>query len=110
MLELEFAQFSDTGRVRKWNEDYLGHVVPASLAQVRTQGWLFALSDGVSGHELGEVASRTAVETVLAGFRGAPGKGVHTTLLPRLVQAANARVYDAGRKSKQPGAPMATTI
>jgi len=110
MLDLEFVQFSDTGKVRKRNEDYLGYVVPASLAQVRTQGWLFALADGVSGHERGEVASRTAVETVLAGFRGVPGRGVHTALLPRLVQAANVRVYDAGLKLKHSGATMATTI
>lgn len=110
MLDLEFAQFSDPGRVRKNNEDYVGHVSPASLAQVRTQGWLFALADGVSGHERGEIASRTAVETVLAGFRGTAGRGVHTTLLPRLVEAANARIYETGLKSKQRGAAMATTI
>lgn len=110
MLDLEFAQFSDPGKIRKKNEDYLGHVVPASLAQVRTQGWLFALADGVSGHDRGEIASRIAVECVLAGFRGVPGRGVHTVLLPRLVQAANVRIYETGLKSKQPGAAMATTI
>ena len=109
MLDLEFAQFSDTGRIRRRNEDYLGHVVPASLAQIRTQGWLFALADGVSGHERGEVASRLAVETVLAGFRGAPGRGAHNSLLPRLVQAANTRVFEAGQNTVQ-GAAMATTI
>jgi PPM family protein phosphatase len=110
MLDLEFAQFSDPGKVRKKNEDFLGHVAPASLAQVRTQGWLFVLADGVSGHERGEVAARIAVETVVAGFRGVPGRGVHTTLLPRLVHAANMRVHEAGLKSKQRGAAMATTL
>jgi PPM family protein phosphatase len=110
MLDLEFAQFSDPGKVRKKNEDYLGHVAPASLAQVRTQGWLFALADGVGGHERGEIASRTAVESVLAGFRGAAGRDLHTTLLPRLVQAANVRVFETGLKSKQRGPAMATTI
>lgn len=110
MLDLEFAEISDLGRVRKKNEDFFGHVAPASLAQVRTQGWLFALADGVSGHERGDVASRIAVETVLAGFRGAPGRGAHATLLPRLVQAAHARVCEAGLKAMQGGAAMATTI
>ena len=33
--------------------------------------WLFALADGVGGQDLGEVASRTAVESLLAGFRRA---------------------------------------
>src|SRR5579863_8270291 len=110
MLDLEFAQLSDRGKVREKNEDYLGYIAPASLAQVRTQGWLFALADGVGGHERGEIASRIAVESVLAGFRGTPGKGAHSMLLPRLVQAANARVYETGLKPKQGSAAMATTI
>jgi PPM family protein phosphatase len=71
MLELEFAQLSDTGRVREGNEDYLGHVAPATPEAARSLGWLFVLADGVGGHDKGEVASRTAVEFVLAGFRKA---------------------------------------
>src|ERR1700739_3864553 len=74
MLDLEFAQLSDPGRVREQNEDYLGHVLPASEAEARSHGWLFALADGVGGHEKGEVASRAAVEPLLAGFRAA-GRG-----------------------------------
>lgn len=110
MLDLEFAQLSDLGKVRKQNEDYLGHVVPASPAQVRSHGWLFALADGVGGHELGEVASRTAVESVMGGFRAAAGGDLHTTLLARLVQAANAQVFETGLQSAQRGPAMATTI
>ena len=80
MLELEFAQASDPGRVRVHNEDYLGYVagyvagaMPAQ-PQAHTQGWLFALADGVGGHDKGEVASRTAIETLVAGFRRAPDR------------------------------------
>ena len=110
MLDLEFAQLSDPGKVRKQNEDYVGIVAPASLAQVRTQGWLFALADGVGGHEQGEIASQTAVETVLAGFRAAPPGESHTALLPRLVQSANEKVFNTGLKLSQGGASMATTL
>lgn len=70
MLDLEFAQLSDPGRVREQNEDYLGYVVPTTPEEVRSRGWLFVLADGVGGHDHGEVASRTAVESVLDGFRG----------------------------------------
>ena len=69
MLELEFAQLSDPGRVRGHNEDFLGHALPETPEQAHPHGWLFALADGVGGQELGEVASRTAVESVLESFR-----------------------------------------
>ncbi len=109
-LDLEFAQLSDRGRVREQNEDYLGHVLPLTPAQARTHGWLFALADGVGGQERGEVASRSAVESILAGFRQAPAEEPPATLLARLVQAANTRVYDLGRAAGPGGVSMATTL
>ncbi len=109
MLDVEFAQLSDRGRVREHNEDYLGHVLPATPKQARTHGWLFALADGVGGQERGEVASRAAVESLLAGFRGSAAGEPHTALLTRLVQTANAQVLDTGQ-AIGPGGAMATTL
>jgi serine/threonine protein phosphatase PrpC len=109
-MDVEFAQLSDRGKVREGNEDCLGHVQPASPADVRARGWLFALADGVGGHDFGEVASHTAVESVLAGFREAAPGEPHTSLLPNLVQAANARVVELGRAANPTGPAMATTI
>lgn len=109
-LDLEFAQLSDRGRVREQNEDYLGHALPLTPTQVRSQGWLFVLADGVGGGERGEVASRTAVEGVLAGFRDAPAGEPAGPLLARLVQSANTRVYDLGRAAGPGGVSMATTL
>lgn len=110
MLRLEFAQLSDCGRVRDHNEDYLGHVLPVTSAQARSHGWLFALADGVGGHAQGEVASRTAVETLLAGFREAPEAEPPGTLLTRLVQAANSRILETALAGGPSTAGMATTI
>ena len=53
MLEVEFAQLSDTGPSREHNEDYIGYVRPETPEQARTHGWLFALADGVGGHAAG---------------------------------------------------------
>src|SRR5438309_7374664 len=47
MLEIDFAELSDTGRVRAENEDCLGHVAPDTSEQARSHGWLFAVADGV---------------------------------------------------------------
>ncbi len=110
MLEIEFAQVSDHGRVREHNEDYLGYVQPVSPEQARTHGWLFALADGVGGQDQGEVASRVAVETMLAGFRAAQHGESLADLLPRVVQAANTKVYETGRAAAPGGVAMATTL
>jgi PPM family protein phosphatase len=110
MLDLEFAQLSDRGRVREHNEDYLGHVLPLTSEDARNQGWIFALADGVGGQERGEVASETAVESVLAGFRSAPPGEPTSALLQRLVRDANTRVYEAGLAAGRGDATMATTL
>ena len=99
MLELEYAELTDSGLKRNHNEDCIGHVIPASPAQVQSQGWLFALADGVGGQEKGEVASRLSIDAVLAGFRKIPKGIMHVSLLPRLVQDANQAVFDEGNSS-----------
>jgi len=110
MLDLEFAQASDCGRVRDHNEDYLGYVLPEAGEQEHAAGCLFALADGVGGQEKGEVASRTAVETLLAGFRRAsPGEPLRA-LLPRLVQSANEKVFETGLTCAPGGVSMSTTL
>jgi PPM family protein phosphatase len=112
MLEVEFAQLSDPGRVREHNEDYLGYLLPTSPEEMRSRGCLFVLADGVGGHDKGEVASRTAVESVLAGFRAASAGEAHASLLSRLVQTANTRVMETGMANSSGGVgiPMATTL
>jgi len=110
MLDIEFSQLSDPGRVRSRNEDYLGHVLPASPAQARSHGWLFALADGVGGQRQGEVASRAAIEEVVAGFRRAAVNAPHRDLLTNLVQAANARVCETELLAGPAGSGMASTI
>src|SRR5580692_6672463 len=91
-MDVEFAELSDVGKVRQGNEDFFGHVAPATPQRVRSHGWLFVVADGVGGHEYGEVASRLAVESVLAGFQDAHAGEPHGSLLGRLVQTANQNI------------------
>jgi PPM family protein phosphatase len=110
MLDIEFSELSDTGRVRTRNEDYLGHVVPGSPTQARSHGWLFALADGVGGQRQGEVASRAAIQEALAGFRRAKDGSLHKDVVNQIVQAANARVCESEALSGRSGVGMASTI
>jgi len=109
-MDVEFAQLTDVGRVRQGNEDHLGHVAPATAEEARSRGWLFVVADGVGGHDLGEVASHTAVECALDGFRKASPGESHSSLLERLIKTANTRVIDAGHAASPGGARMATTF
>jgi len=110
LLEVESAQLSDRGCVREDNEDYLGSALPATPAQARTHGWLFALADGVGGHAQGQVASKAAVEKLVGGFRSAPKDEPLASLLKGLIQAANTHVYEAGHAAGPARVAMATTI
>jgi len=109
MLDVEFTQLSDPGRIREHNEDFLGHVLPHTPEQLRSHGCLFVLADGVGGQQRGEVASQLTVETVLAGFSSAKSGDSHKAVLSRLIQAANIKVYEQGSASASQ-AGMASTI
>lgn len=104
MLDIEFAEISDCGLVRPNNEDYAGHSVPENPQQGRNRGWMFVIADGVGGQAHGEVASRMAVEAILADFAKWTAGGNPSTLLADAVQAANTQVFEAGHGT------MATTV
>ena len=110
MLDVEFVQFTDTGKVRDHNEDYLGFAAPAADHDARHKSWLFVLADGVGGQDRGEVASRAAVEHLLSGFRRLTAGDSLNSVLPRLVQAANTHVFETAAAVVPGGSSMATTI
>jgi protein phosphatase len=109
-LDVSFAERTDVGRQRENDEDYLGHAAPATPSRARSHGWLFALADGVGGQDRGEVASREAVEEILAGFQAAPSGEPPAALLTRLAQSANLHVYELGKNTGPGGVSMATTL
>lgn len=110
MLDVVFGQASDPGKVRTNNEDSMGTFIPASRHQARSHGFLFAVADGVGGMDLGEVASSTAISVLTGEFEKAQSGAMLISLLPRLVQYANAAVHDRTLAPEFRGKKMATTV
>jgi PPM family protein phosphatase len=110
MLDVQFGQATDFGKVRTNNEDAMGSFVPSSRQQSRSHGYLFAVADGVGGLDLGEVASATAISVLTEGFAGAQDGTMLVSLLPRLIQHANAAVHDCTLAPEYRGKRMATTL
>jgi PPM family protein phosphatase len=110
MLDVVFGQASDPGKVRMNNEDSMGSFVPNSRHQARSHGYLFAVADGVGGLDLGEIASSTAVSVLTQEFERSQGGAMLISLLPRLVQHANAAVHDRTLAPEFRGKKMATTM
>jgi protein phosphatase len=109
MLDVVFGKASDPGRVRPHNEDAFGEFIPRSRQESRSRGWLFAVADGVGGLDLGEVASAKAIEVITEGFaRSSEGMSL-ASLLPSLIQQANAAIHDEGLHPDRRGRHMATT-
>ena len=110
MLDVQFGQASDFGKVRTNNEDAMGSFIPASRQQGRSHGYLFAVADGVGGMDLGEVASATAISVMTEEFAKAPAGTMLISLLPRLIQSANSAVHDRTLQTEYRGKNMATTL
>jgi serine/threonine protein phosphatase PrpC len=95
MTQLHAGAATDVGRVRQMNEDRF-------LADER----IFAVADGVGGHQAGEVASQTSVETLLREFN----QGEHTTEgLVAAAEAANQAVWQLAQGSREKRG-MGTTL
>lgn len=125
-LRILLGQATHPGQVRPLNEDSF-LVLLLSGSSLRTQPdeskglplllGLFAVADGMGGHEGGEVASKLAlhvfgrdvVRAILSPAvegRGLPAEGV-AALLARAVEAANDAVYLARQKREN---DMGTTL
>jgi PPM family protein phosphatase len=85
LKSLEFAIYSDAGRVRHNNEDRA-----AAAPEIN----LFVLCDGMGGLEAGERASQLGVETVLKHCRQASSqKAPCAEVLASAVESANEKIF-----------------
>jgi protein phosphatase len=95
------------GRGHDVNEDSFGLPVGVSDAVAAQKGRLYVVSDGIGGHQAGDVASKIAVDTVQRVYYEDPSP-THDVALQRAVKTANEAIY---RRAQDPGyADMGATI
>jgi protein phosphatase len=111
-MGLRVGAATDTGRVRKRNEDAYA---------LRVEQGLFVVCDGMGGAAAGEVASRMAVDTIVEHLDGAwqepsAPAGAHelgylpqTRRLAQAVRRSNERIFDQAQEDPQ-HAGMGTTV
>jgi protein phosphatase len=87
-LSLDVGQFSDVGRQRSHNEDWLGLFQPTDEQRIDSKGSLFVVADGMGGHQSGEMASRIAVDRAIRAYVDDPASDVGASLR-RAIETAN---------------------
>lgn len=105
--EMEFFKSTDIGLVRSLNEDN---------ADFDKDHYVFALADGMGGHQAGEIASAMAVDlcmTALKAYTSAVDNKIEPSeinnVLIKIIEDTNKKIYEAGlRNSGHKG--MGTTI
>src|SRR5205809_515757 len=59
---------TDMGRVRENNEDKFDFLEPDEPAVLATKGRIYAVADGMGGHQAGQIASELALKTVFRAY------------------------------------------
>jgi serine/threonine protein phosphatase PrpC len=106
-INLAVCGFTDVGLVRETNEDalviadltgdsFIG-AIPKAGFEIRERGVLLAVSDGMGGHNAGEVASALVVESLKRAMKTAPWSASDEVLFERAVKSANRLVWEAAQ-------------
>lgn len=85
-MDYIFEKFTDQGRVRTVNEDYLGILCSIKIGDV------FVVCDGMGGHVGGEKASKLAVECILNVLSNASTENIEKSLIDAITFANNSLI------------------
>jgi serine/threonine protein phosphatase PrpC len=113
------SALTDVGRARETNEDAWAITDLLSGRRVETtgtdhiiniseRGVLLALSDGMGGHQAGEVASALVLDSLQAALTDSTTKGPIQQQLEEAVQGANRKVLTVAQSANRQG--MAATL
>jgi protein phosphatase len=95
--DIVLGQCSDVGRARTENQDFFGYWEPDEDRDFDVKGRLVVVCDGMGGHAGGEIASRLAVQTIIAEYQKDSSGNVEEGLR-HAIEAANAAIQAEGRR------------
>lgn len=101
-----FYAASDVGKKREKNEDYY------DIKTICDNVYLYVIADGLGGYQSGEVASKLAVDTIIAYFQNKyeiNKKNNVKNILKQAIILANEKIYNL-EKTDNKYKGMATTI
>lgn len=109
MTNLESYSLTDVGLKREINEDSVGALEPADSTQIKDNGYLYMVADGLGGHQYGEKASRLVVDTLKKLYPEAPKIPVEKRLRD-IILRVNQELVGFARKELAEGEKCATTV
>ena len=106
-INLTVCGQTDIGLLRETNEDAfvvsdltgdsLIGAIPRAGFEIRERGVLLAVSDGMGGHNAGEVASALVIESLRRSMKTTSTIPLDDALLERAVKSANRQVWEAAK-------------
>jgi protein phosphatase len=99
-FSIQYACKSDMGCKRTNNEDTAAALMCPEPEMWWNRGHLFVVADGMGGHAVGELASKTAVENVLHTYYKSQAEGAQKALEEAFI-AANTAVNTRGTANRE---------
>lgn len=110
-VTVKWRVITHKGLVRSQNEDahYVAHRVNAEDESESASLYLFAIADGLGGHQGGAIASRMALKSIKDEFASWHGEAANR-FVSRALQRANQEVFIAGHSQPKLFDNMQTTL
>lgn len=96
--EVVWAARTDIGRQRENNEDKFDFFLPEDPTRLALRGRLWAVADGMGGHNAGQIASEAALKSLVRSYFDASAPEDPAEALNAALTGANALIYNAARQ------------